>query len=255
MRDLKTTVVRAAVDEARVAVTLGAAADRTPLPPHGRAYRRRDALAVPRADVEVDVDMESTLDDAVYLWGLLVTGTDDDGYRPVVDWDTEPDEDALFARFWSQIKGLRDAAARAGRSFAAYCYSDAEQTRMKQRSHAVAPGEVEGLLSGRQWHDVLKLVGSTVVIGLPSSSLKVVAPLAGFSGYNEGDSGATSMLGHRRAVDPDLSDDEREVERVDLLRYNEADVRAQRAVREWLSEEGGRFAPVEGLAGRFGVPT
>src|SRR5207249_2187771 len=73
-------------------------------------YRRRgiDSPAVPRADIEVDVDMEN-VEDGVYLWGALKTvrrGEErSSAYHAFVTWEPlTPEEEATNSlRFWTWL--------------------------------------------------------------------------------------------------------------------------------------------------------
>ena len=78
-----------------------------------------------RADVEVDVDMESYQEHGAYLWGTLLNVDGVSAYRPFVSWDPVPtqDEARSFAEFWGWLMAEREAAALSGKTFAAYCYS------------------------------------------------------------------------------------------------------------------------------------
>ena len=79
--------------------------------------RRRPEVTVRRADVEVDVDMESYQEHGAYLWGTLLTA---DGvtqpYRPFVTWDPLPtrDEGRSFAEFWGWLMADQGGDPRGG---------------------------------------------------------------------------------------------------------------------------------------------
>jgi hypothetical protein len=84
-------------------------------------YRRRgvEHLDAPRADIEVDVDMEN-IEEGVYLWGALVSersGAPPE-YHSFVTWEplTPESEAANSLRFWLWFTSLRTAARDAGRS-------------------------------------------------------------------------------------------------------------------------------------------
>ena len=82
------------------------------------AYRKRgvDRVIVPRADIEVDVDMENT-NDGCYLWGALVTdrrvAVPSARYVAFASWDPDIESGELlaFKDFWSWFSDLRAKAS------------------------------------------------------------------------------------------------------------------------------------------------
>ncbi len=104
-------------------------------------YKRRgvETLLVPRADVEVDVDMEN-VEQGVYLWGALVSDRTNArlarrntrrSRRGTLLTPSIELENSL--RFWLWLAGVRSDAAREGLSFRAYCYNaSAENTYLRR---------------------------------------------------------------------------------------------------------------------------
>jgi len=91
-------------------------------------YRRRGvaAVSVPRADVEVDIDMEST-EEGVYLWGCLFGHPDEasNEYISFATWvpfTSEAEADNSHA-FWQWLTDMRADAHRCGATFRAYCWN------------------------------------------------------------------------------------------------------------------------------------
>ncbi|MGW0178572.1 TM0106 family RecB-like putative nuclease [Nocardia sp. NPDC003345] len=200
--------------------------------------RRFDKVWVRRADVEVDVDLESYQEDGAYLWGTLLDGV----YRPFVTWDPLPTEDEgrSFAEFWVWLMSIRAGAEAAGKTFAAYCYSRSAEDKWlyeSARRFAGRPGvpteaEVTGFVDSIQWVDMFQAVTDQFIC--PSGKgLKKIAPVAGFAWRDPEASGEASMSWYRRAVGyddtPDLT------QRTRLLEYNEDDVRATAVLREWMN--------------------
>ena len=180
------------IDLARAA--LGPATD---LP----AARTSSAIAVPRADIEVDIDMEN-IEEGVYLWGALVTERTE--RRRVVEYTRVRDMGAADSRrrgrrtrFGSGpgSPAFATRPQRAGRSFRAYCYNaSAENTYLRRLG--VAGGildEVTAFIRSDEWVDLLKVVDDQLITG-GGLGLKKVAPLAGFTGTLTTPAAALSML-------------------------------------------------------------
>jgi predicted RecB family nuclease len=93
--------------------------------------------------------------------------------------------------------------------------------------------EVDDLVRSAEWVDVYDVVRSSLVVG-HGLGLKKVAPLAGFEWRDDDAGGLQSMAWHREAMEnPDPA--VRAFNRSRLLTYNEDDVRATLAVRDWLT--------------------
>ncbi len=209
------------------------------------AYRRRDvhAVVVPRADVEVDVDMENT-NDGCYLWGALVT--DRRGatataptarYVAFASWDPDIEAGELiaFKEFWSWFTGERAKAAAEGASFRAYCYSrSAEQGQMTRIADRLGlRDEVDAFLASVDWVDLLEVVRAQLITGR-SMGLKETAPLAGFSWRTDDSGGTLAMVKYEQAIDEAADGAARATAQEWIFEYNEDDVRATAALRDWL---------------------
>ncbi len=219
--------------------------------------RRNRRVTVPRADVEVDVDMESFDESGAYLWGCLLSGSDigmPGGYRAFATWEPVPtlDEARSFAQFWVWLTDVRCRAAARGLSFAAYCYNEQAENRWMLRSaqrFAGAPGipavaEVQEFITCGHWVDLYGVVSAEFLCA-HGKGLKTIAPAAGFSWHDPEASGENSMRWYSDAVGlggapPDLT------QRTRLLTYNADDVHATRALRLWMSSEQANDVPYAG---------
>lgn len=213
--------------------------------------RRHAKVHVTRADVEVDVDMESYQEHGAYLWGTLLNTAGVSVYRPFVSWDPVPtdDEARSFAEFWTWLMAERDAAAASGKTFAAYCYSRAAEDKWlldSARRFAGMPNvpteaQVRAFIDGPQWVDIYQAISDQFVCP-NGKGLKKIAPVAGFEWRDEDAGGEASMGWYREAVGYDGEPDPAQRRR--LLEYNEDDVIATRVLREWMTERADREIPL-----------
>lgn len=224
---------------------------RAALGPDG-VYRKRgvDEIVVPRADIEVDVDMEN-IELGVYLWGNLVTRYDSTStscaYLPFVTWEPlAPEVEAANSlAFWRWLMQLRDEAHANRLTFAAYCWNAAAENQQLRRLGRAADiaEEVEAFIASDDWVDLLKVWDTQVITGGPSG-LKVVAPLVGVRWRVDDPGGGESMVRYDVAVGSGDSE-ERDAAQRWLCEYNEDDVQATRAIRRWLREESGTVLSID----------
>ena len=201
-------------------------------------YRRRGvpAAAVPRADIEVDVDMENS-EVGVYLWGNLLTDRTHSGaprseYVPFVTWEqlTPDGEAANSLSFWRWLMAVRARAREQGLTFRAYCYNAGAENQYLRRLGLSAglAGEIADFIASGEWVDLLRVWDAQLITGR-GSGLKTVAPLVGFHWQVDAPGGADSMVRYDAAAVGDES------ARQWLLDYNRGDVQATLALREWMA--------------------
>lgn len=208
--------------------------------------RRFEQVSVRRADVEVDVDLESYQEDGAYLWGTLLDGV----YRPFLTWDPLPttDEGRSFGEFWTWLMEVRAQAHAAGKTFAAYCYSRTAEDKWlyeSARRFAGMPGvptheQVRAFVDSIEWVDMFQAVTEQFICP-NGKGLKKIAPVAGFHWRDAEASGEASMGWYRRAVGYDAPSDL--TQRTRLLEYNEDDVRATQVLRDWMTHRAADEVP------------
>jgi predicted RecB family nuclease len=184
--------------------------------------------------VEIDLDIETSAGERVYLWGFWITDhtTGESGYRQFSDFrrlDEEGELDlAVRALGWLQGR-VAGADARV------YHYSGYERDQLerlaRRRHDPVLDWAVE--FSRRSFVDLFPIVRQHF-FGTEGLGLKVVASLgAGFAWRDADPGGLNSMRWFDEAVDGG-SEAERARARTRVLEYNEDDVRATQRVRDWL---------------------
>jgi predicted RecB family nuclease len=221
--------------------------------------RRAPRVPVVRADVEVDVDMESFGESGAYLWGALLrhpggrrADDEPDGYRAFATWEPVPtvDEARSFAEFWAWFTAVRDRAAATGRSFAAYCYNAHAENRwllgsaQRFAGHPGVPAldEVQRFVDDPTWIDLYAVVGEWFLCA-HGKGLKRIAPVAGFAWRDPEAGGENSMRWYRDAVGLDGATPDPE-QRARLLRYNADDVAATATLRDWMTSDAIEVVPL-----------
>ncbi|SDT81192.1 RecB family nuclease, putative, TM0106 family [Actinoplanes derwentensis] len=191
----------------------------------GVMVRRRATADVPRADIEIDIDVEWGADDLVYLWGVLVTDGGTRTYTPFFDPSIDgPGAEADLARRCLDHLGAlaRDAAVR-GRSLLVFHYAQPEPRHARR-----FPPLPSGAAHPDQWVDLLPLVRSTVDSRAGHGLKAVASHGAGHAWRDPDPGGLQSQQWHTAARLGDASAATR------LLTYNEDDVLATAAIRDWL---------------------
>jgi predicted RecB family nuclease len=208
--------------------------------------RRVPHVRVRRADVEVDIDLESFQEHGAYLWGTLLNGQ----YRPFVTWDPLPsaDEGRVFGEFWTWLMATRAAAHAEGKTFAAYCYTRTEDKFMLDSARRFAGvegvppiGVVREFVNSREWVDIFATITDQFICPT-GKGLKKLAPVAGFRWRDPEAGGEASMVWYRAGVGYDGAEPD-PAQRQRVLDYNEDDVRATAALREWMTHRADRETP------------
>ncbi len=202
------------------------------------------AIELPRADIELHVDVESDRASRVYLWGVYLvdntTGTAD--YEHISEWEPIDDqrEAQLASRFWQYLIEAIERANNEELSLSVYHYAKPEPNalmKLAKNAHVSGRPTVDDVKAVIDDHfvDLFQVVRSNFY-GRHSLGLKDVAHHgAGFCWRDDDPGGAQSQVWLEEVYAGDSSAITR------ILEYNEDDVRATDAVVNWLiSPESGR---------------
>ncbi|MGV8908812.1 MAG: TM0106 family RecB-like putative nuclease, partial [Propionicimonas sp.] len=188
-------------------------------------------IDVPGAALEIDIDVETSREDRVYLWGFWVADGAGSGSYHEFSSFTELDDAGERALAGAAMTWLRDLVAETGGRV--YHYSDYEMVRLARLARGEATLDWAMDFAHEHFVDLFPAI-RTNFFGTNGLGLKVVASAgAGFHWRDDDPGGLNSMRWFEEAVHgPTLN--ARELARVRVLEYNEDDVRATWHLRRWL---------------------
>jgi predicted RecB family nuclease len=240
---VRTVADLAAADPDTLATTKGLGKVARMWPVRARAVKERRPLLLrpwtpPAVDIEISYDVENLTDPFVYLHGLLVRPT---GGRAFGDADfTEVDfgsfepvcathrdtEEAVWQRFLAKIEALTRHA-----SFVVYIYSSHERTVLRRLRETFGGSEALTRFEDAMV-DLCAIAKRSVVFPTDADGLKTIAKFVDFH-WRDADPGGSQSITWWRSYLADPQANEALRDRV--LAYNEDDVRATFAIRDWLA--------------------
>ncbi|MFZ0531475.1 MAG: TM0106 family RecB-like putative nuclease, partial [Propionicimonas sp.] len=189
-------------------------------------------IHLPRADVEIDIDVETSREDRVYLWGFWVSETADSGYYREFSSFTELDASAELELAGRAMAWLREVVT--GRDALVFHYSDYEVVRLTRLARSGDEALAWAVdYAADHFVDLFATVRKHF-FGTNGLGLKVVASAgAGFHWRDDSPGGLNSMLWFDEAVRSASPEARREAQ-TRVLAYNEDDVLATWQLRRWL---------------------
>ena len=207
----------------------------------GTSFDRETAgpIEVPQAEVEIDLDIESSADGRVYLWGFLVQQAGEDAavYHEFSRFDDLDDrsEAALAADAFTWLRSVVESRP----SVTVFHYSGYEVAKISElAARQKIKGQHDELFDWASGYaeehfiDLLEIVKAHY-FGVSGLGLKLMARHVGFSWRDDDPGGLNSQLWFADAVRGDTAE-VRTAARRRVLEYNEDDVIATSQVRAWL---------------------
>jgi predicted RecB family nuclease len=191
-------------------------------------------IEIPQAEVEIDLDIESSADGRVYLWGFLLQYAGESGavyheFSQFDDLDSQS-EAALASDAFMWLRSIVDATPSA-LVFHYSAYEVAKIIELARREHTEL---LDWAASYAEEHfvDLLEIVKAHY-FGVSGLGLKLMARHVGFSWRDDDPGGLNSQLWFAEAVHGETAE-LRSRARRRVLEYNEDDVTATSQVRAWL---------------------
>jgi predicted RecB family nuclease len=202
----------------------------------GTSFDRETAgpIEVPHAEVEIDLDIESSADGRIYLWGFLVQQADDEAgvYHEFSRFDDLDDrsEAALAADAFTWLRSVVDSTP----SVVVFHYSGYEVAKISELASREQDEVFDWAAAYAEEHfvDLLEIVKAHY-FGVSGLGLKLMARHVGFRWRDEDPGGLNSQLWFAEAVHGENAEVRAQARRR-VLEYNEDDVIATSQVRAWL---------------------
>lgn len=191
-------------------------------------------IDVPSASIEIDLDIETSVSDRVYLWGFVVSDARDGShyYRHFSLFDelTDESEVALAEAAMGWLRELVD-----GVDALVYHYSDYEVVRLQRLARRSDSPVLDWARDWAREHffDLFTVIRAHF-FGTQGLGLKAVASRAAGFAWRDATPGGLNSQGWFDQAVAGATDTERASARQRVLEYNEDDVEATWHVRRWL---------------------
>ena len=216
-------------------------------------------LLIPEADIEIDIDLENSMEalreldidepigeDRLYLYGFGIHDRtiSKDWQTAVIDTysnysNTEGGEFEVMSKMWNKMQQEISKAEKSGRTIKIFHYSPHEFTWWKKFANRFIGRQGVPTLNEVEEFKIKYLVdlypiAQKFAFPVKSYSIKDLAPLAKFEWSVSMAGGANSLFKYKAAIDEKLDQSLRDEAKDWLDAYNRDDVRATFAVRNYM---------------------